>query len=233
MEHKVAIYTAIFGDYEILQDSIIVPGCDYICFTDNKNLKSNIWDIRYVKPNKKIPSAIFYKKFKCLSHKYLPQYEYTIWIDANFIICNSNLLDYCIYNCKSDKLLLFKHKCPANFHRYDLYQEAYFSMGMKKYKDEPLKDQIQFYQNQGIKPQSGLYNSGFLYRKNHDKDVIQFNEFWLKEIEKWSVKVPQCQVSLPYVLQKLNMKFDILKIKNIYNCGYFNEYLHGSTLKIR
>ena len=48
---KKCIYTAIIGDYDNLYSSINnvkTDGWNYICFTDNKNLKSDFWKIIYV-----------------------------------------------------------------------------------------------------------------------------------------------------------------------------------------
>jgi hypothetical protein len=44
---KIVCYTCITGSYDKLHDPLIVPsGIDFICFTNNSNLKSNIWKIR-------------------------------------------------------------------------------------------------------------------------------------------------------------------------------------------
>jgi len=43
MKNKLVVYTALFGDY----DNLIEPkekfeGCDFICFTDQKHLTSDV-----------------------------------------------------------------------------------------------------------------------------------------------------------------------------------------------
>lgn len=48
-KNNFVVYTALFGDY----DNLIDPkekyeGCDFIYFTDQKHLKSDIWEIRIV-----------------------------------------------------------------------------------------------------------------------------------------------------------------------------------------
>ena len=40
------VYTSIYGDYDNLKDQPDI-GADYICFTDNPDLKSDCWEIRY------------------------------------------------------------------------------------------------------------------------------------------------------------------------------------------
>jgi len=47
---RLVIYTAIIGNYDTLKDpEYIDENCDYVCFTDNRELKSDIWQIRLIK----------------------------------------------------------------------------------------------------------------------------------------------------------------------------------------
>ena len=47
--NKNVCYTCIIGNYDTLKDpKYITDNFDYICFTNNKNLKSNIWTIKYI-----------------------------------------------------------------------------------------------------------------------------------------------------------------------------------------
>ena len=44
--NKIAIYTAFTGDYDTLKHpEVIDENCDYICFTDNAELTSDLWKI--------------------------------------------------------------------------------------------------------------------------------------------------------------------------------------------
>ena len=52
---RIVVYTAIFGDYDDLYEPMVKPdNVDYVCFTDSKTLKSDVWDVRYSLPCKKI-----------------------------------------------------------------------------------------------------------------------------------------------------------------------------------
>lgn len=42
------LYTAIFGNHDKLKEPVVTNGWEYILFTNNRELKSDIWDIRYV-----------------------------------------------------------------------------------------------------------------------------------------------------------------------------------------
>lgn len=229
---KICLYTAIFGDYETLKKPIKIDGLDYICFTDNSNLKSDDWKIIYVEKNNDIPPGLEYKKIKCLSHEYLSDYDYTIWLDANFNLTDKNYLKFLFDNFKSDKVLLYKHFCLAGIPRDCIYQEASYSLTIPKYSKEKLLSQTNEYKNLHEYPEhNGLYQSGFLLRNNKDSEVIEFNKLWLKEIQRFGKQYPQCQVSLPFTLWKLNIKFDIISSETIWNTNRYDITFHGNNNK--
>ena len=80
---KIAIYTSIFGGYDNLhEDQIQMDGVDYICFTDS-DIKSDVWNIVKSTPIYNDPNRNA-KKYKILPHRYLSEYDYSVWIDGNF-----------------------------------------------------------------------------------------------------------------------------------------------------
>lgn len=227
---KVCLYTAILGNYETLKTPVKIDGIDYVCFTDDVNLKSDIWDVRYIEPPLDIPPSLFYKRIKCLSHEYLPEYDLTIWLDANFVVKDKNYLKYLLDNFKYNKLMLYKHVCLAGIPRDCAYMEAEYSMTIPKYNKEKLRSQINEYKNLHEFPEHyGLYQSGFLMRNNRDNEVTEFNKFWLSEIEKFGRLFPQCQVSLPFTLWKLGISFDTLN--NIWDTNLYEITFHGNNNK--
>jgi hypothetical protein len=49
MLNQLIVYTTIFGNYdELIDPKEKYPGCDFICFTDQKSLKSDIWQIQII-----------------------------------------------------------------------------------------------------------------------------------------------------------------------------------------
>ena len=80
--NKKVIYTSIFGsEYYLHEPSIKLEDWDYICFTDNPDYKSDIWDVR-ITP-KVYDGARDSKKPKILPHRYLQDYDISIWIDGD------------------------------------------------------------------------------------------------------------------------------------------------------
>ena len=83
--NKKVIYTSVFGcseenNYHLHKHDIELNGYDFVCFTDNPNFKSDIWDIRLV-------DAIYddgarnAKRYKLMPHRFLSEYDVSIWID--------------------------------------------------------------------------------------------------------------------------------------------------------
>src|SRR2546422_511368 len=58
-----AVYTFIFGGYDDLKSpAIFTPGWDYICFTDDPTLRSDIWDVR-LSPRGSADCELDHKKY--------------------------------------------------------------------------------------------------------------------------------------------------------------------------
>ena len=136
MKKKIAAYTAIFGNYDDLPS---VPsgltGCDLYCFTDNSKLESEVFNIVYIKPEygESVRNA---RKAKVLSHKYLPEYEYTIWFDSSFDIIKltPNPLDWAKNVLGENDLATFRHPF-----RFDVYEELEACVDGKKDKIDIMR----------------------------------------------------------------------------------------------
>ncbi|MCF0116347.1 MAG: DUF616 domain-containing protein, partial [Erysipelotrichaceae bacterium] len=86
---KIAVYTCLYGSYDKLHEpEYISDKIDYIVFTDEKIKKHSKWI------KKDIPYKYIYdldkkrlaRYAKLLPHKVLPEYEYSIYVDANIIV---------------------------------------------------------------------------------------------------------------------------------------------------
>ena len=139
MPSKIAIYTSIFGGYDDLPQIKFKPSnCDFLCFTES-NIKSTDWKI--------IKSPIIYedsnrnaKRFKVLPHKYLKEYDYSIWIDGNMVVkgdvnelIKKYLLDSSIAFYSHANNILDSRSCP--------YEEAEYILtkGNKNYNINPKR----------------------------------------------------------------------------------------------
>ena len=78
------IYTAVFGVTEEnnyhLHEPVVKGDWDFVCFTDNENFESDVWDVRIVKPLYD-DGARSAKRYKLKPHKYLSDYDVSVWVD--------------------------------------------------------------------------------------------------------------------------------------------------------
>ena len=104
-----AIYTCITGDYDRLyQPRVTRKGYDFICFTDNIELLSGgqvgVWEIRPIpkftftagtmrKISKRDRMTLTSRYVKLMPHEALPEYDWSLWMDANLEITGNGLYD--------------------------------------------------------------------------------------------------------------------------------------------
>ena len=84
---KKVIYTSIIGGYDSLEEPRYIPeGFDFICFTDQKiNKPNSVWEIRQVLPLYEDNTRTA-RKYKILPHRFLPEYDLSIWVDGNELV---------------------------------------------------------------------------------------------------------------------------------------------------
>ena len=77
---RLAVYTAIAGGEGALEDpEVVAADRDYICFTDDPYLRSDVWQIRPLERFGDEPA----RRAKALAHRYLPEYESSVWVNAD------------------------------------------------------------------------------------------------------------------------------------------------------
>lgn len=187
-KNRLVVYTALFGDY----DDLIDPpekfeGCDFICFTDQKHLKSNIWDIRLVEECN-LPPNMMNRRYKILPHLFLSDYDKSLYIDANITILRKPKILNDKYTCK------FNFIAPKHFARDSIYDEAYVLIRSGRVDIKKLYIQTYRYLKSGYRCQNSMAENNILFRE-HNK-LKEFSEYW------WDVfcgGVLRDQLSLAYV----------------------------------
>lgn len=197
--NKFVVYTAIYGDKDIVRErQYKIPNTDYIMFTDDHKLTSNIWNIKYV-PKEIGCTVRDAKRFKVLPHMWVSGYEKSIWIDGNMEIKS----DFTDLLKSSFDWLVFGHG------RNCVYDEGDTCIVRKKDNSDVIKKHIDRYKKEGYPKENGLWSSGVLVRNHNDTDMIKMNEMWWHEIQNGSRRD---QISAPYVAWK---------------CGLLPEYIDG------
>lgn len=199
-DKKGVVYTAIIGDYDDLMDPDVVnPKWDYICFTDNTNIHSDIWKVIYVDNDGSLDNIRLARKYKLLPHLHLPEYDYSIWIDGQLKIKGdfTKLLNAYMHG----DILCFPHHI-----RDCIYDEAEVCMELGRGSKAELHKQISRYEAEGFPHHYGLVETGILIRFHNLPSVINLMNDWWTEILNESTRD---QVSFEYVCRKNNYKYDL------------------------
>lgn len=201
-----AVYTAIAGDYNELRDHPQVDDdLDWIAFvTHPQKYEHSNWDVRplfsYGEENPRRQA----KWYKVQSLLEMAEYDRTLWIDGSCEILQPSTVHIMLH--MEVPIALYAHP-----DRDCLYQEAGFSLGMRKYRDEPIREQAQYYIDEYDHPESwGCWFTGVLLR-NRCPEVERIERSWWYEIDRWSY---QDQVSLPVVFRNLGVKPSSLYFTN-------------------
>lgn len=235
---KKVIYTAIFGDKDVLHEPEFLPeGFDFVCFTDNKDLESKVWDIRVVEPLFKDPvrNARYYK---IMAHKVLPEYEISVWVDGNMVVTGDVNIWIEKY-LKKYFFVTFDHSkqkkrwlglfwiTDKKFARNCIYKEAEDILKKNAegfYMDHPdvVINQVSRYRNEGYPKNNGLAVTMILLRRHNNEQVINLMESWWQEL---SVGSRRDQLSLNYVVWKNSFPLKYVKGDPRYN-KFFKKNRH-------
>ena len=211
--NKKVVYTSIFGpEYYLHDPEMELDGWDFVCFTDRTDFKSDVWTIR---PTLKIyDGARDSKKPKILPHRYLQEYDISVWIDGDAQIIGD--INYLVDTYLQDKdYAVFNHKyCSGINSRICIYEEAKFIKWLgdthqKHYKDnlDVINSQVDRYRKEGYPENNGQARNTVIFRRHNNKDIIKTMEGWWTELKYGSKRG---QLSFPYVAWKNNLDFNFI-----------------------
>ncbi len=197
---KVAIYTAITADKDALKDPPRHEGVDRILFTDRPGeIGSTAWDVR--------PACSLFKDprrnsraHKILAHQYLPDYDYSLWIDGSIRLIASPLALVTAHLVDAD-VAMFRH--PA---RSCIYVEARGLADAGYDAREIFADQVARYRQVSYPPDNGLNECAVILRR-HNARTAAFNDAWWSEYCRYSCRD---QVSMNYVAHTLGVRLALL-----------------------
>lgn len=173
------IYTAIFGPYEELKEpTVVTPGWDYICYTDQP-FESKVWRVIHTPLYLNNPQFLA-RRHKILWH-ILPEikkYEFNMWIDASFTIA-------CDLNEWWDRHFKAPFTCAKHPIRSCVYVEADICISHGRGNAIDIREQVLFYRSQGLPARNGVISSGILMRQN---TLEPFYDAWFSNTNKFSLR---------------------------------------------
>jgi len=166
------VYTAIIGNYEDLKEpAVISEGWEYFCFTDQP-LQSKVWKIIPISSTE-LSNQRLARKIKILPHVFLPDSEFTFWLDASFQIN----IDLDVFWNRYFKPSLSAPKHPI---RQCVYREIASCISNKRGDEEELRRQHDQYKKLQIPDHAGIITSGVLMRQQTPACVQRCNDWWLE-----------------------------------------------------
>jgi hypothetical protein len=218
VKNKLVVYTALFGDYDdLIEPKEKFEGCEFICFTDQKHLTSDIWEIRYIEECDLTPNMMN-RKYKILPNLFLNEYEWSLYVDANISIIGNP------FDLATKYLTKYDITVPKHFARNCVYDEARECVILGKTKYDETKKQMDKYKNEGFPKNFGLGENGIIFRKHNSDNIIKLMNDWWEEL---NTQTKRDQLSLAYVLWKNGQKFSFMDESARSGLGYFEYILHN------
>ena len=222
---KKVIYTALVGNYDsLMQPSAVDPEFDYICFSDCiKGPKVGVWEIRpipFTSPN----STRVARYAKLQPHVVLPEYEYSVWMDANILIKGEEFYEK--VNAKiaeGVKMAFVPH--PSRDCVYEEIARCYRDVRIG-FRD--AVKQRRHLLEMGYPEHWGLMETGLILRRHNDPDVIRISNAWWEELQNYTFRD---QLSQMPVCWKSGIRPELLlgEGKNARNVPYLEIVRHSLT----
>ena len=204
-DHRIAVYTCIFGKYDHINEPLCVPdNVDYYIITDMEAPENSVWkklDISgYPDRIRSMGDVEKNRWFKMHPHLVFPDHRYSVYIDGNIL----PVTDFTeLINRISDRsgVAMFWHK-----YNNCVYEEALFNnMVVKKVPQKEVDRQVRYLKTKGMPEKYGMTTCNVIARDHGNEMCKKLMNDW------WSEFIRHCrrdQLSFPYVLWKNGVKFE-------------------------
>ena len=200
---KIAIVTASIGSNKPIEYREKFSNAEYISFNDYLDNSNNYWINKPVidfSADNKFRNRRNAKIYKVLTHIFLPEYDYYIWIDSTHAVKKDP--EWIIENyVKEQGIGLFKHS-----KRKCLYEEGKEIIRKKQDDIDKVERQMKFYKSENVEKNLGLYELSAFVKKNDFKINALMHSWW----EQICMFSSRDQISMPYVLKKYKIQPSIL-----------------------
>jgi GT2 family glycosyltransferase len=188
---RIVIYTAVAGGYDDLQAPLVrPPNCDLVAFSDQA-LEVEGWQVRPFNYLHQDPTRAA-RFVKLHPHVYFPDYDHSIWVDANIGV-RGDIREFCERLIYDSSVGIFIHPL-----RDCVYVEA--DECIKREKDDPevIKRHVARYRAEGFPENAGLWETNVVVRRHNDPDCIALMTAWWREME---IGSRRDQLSLPVAVR--------------------------------
>lgn len=222
---RIVVYTCLFGNYDALKIPLHEdPRVEYVLFTDNKDIDGKVWKTNLIHKNQLKSDRFNSRLAKILSHKYLPDHDVSVYIDASFLLVVKDVFDM-VKQCLGDgEIALWPHhsrNCIYDEIEYVLYSSD------RVVDTEASKRLYSKYKNNNFPAGYGLFENGIIFRKNTER-IRKLNSLWWDE---YVSGVERDQFSLMYCLWKLNISSKRITVGEQVRKNPFVKYTRHPVLE--
>lgn len=183
------------------------PEFRHVMFTDDRDVKSSFWDVKYIKRKFK-DARKEARMYKWLPHKLFPDIQYSVWVDSNIIIMSdiSELIK--LYLADAD-IALLRHNM-----RNCIYAEGEACIFGELDNIRTIEAQMKRYRAEGYPANNGLHQTRVILRR-HTKEINALNEAVWLGIKNGSIRDQLC---FDYMAWKMGVKVnDIPGLPEVYS----------------
>ena len=220
--NKVCVYTCITGDYDNLNEIVKEKNIDYYCFTNNKNIKSNTWNVIYIEDDK-LDNQRLSRKIKMLGHDIINEkYDISVWMDAD-IIFQKSINDFVKEYLGDKSFASFKHNS-----RDCIYEEAKECLKQRKDTKENILKTVEFLRKENYPEHNGLYEMTVFIKRHNDKVVKETMNLWFDMVCNYSKRD---QLSFMYSVWKTGLEINTINL-SVWDNEWFTFKSHNTSKKI-
>lgn len=221
---RIAVYTAIFGEYDNLNEPECFPdNCDFYIITDQNVKKDSIWkpiplNLRDYELEGK-SNIVKNRFFKMFPDKLFADYKYSIYVDGNFKIL-TDLTEF-IHGMGKYGIKMHNH-----YRRNCVYKEIDKCLALGKDTSANLTAHKEHLVKEGMPGEYGLLEAPIIVREHHNPLCRKLMNDWWHEFLQYSRRD---QISFPYVLWKNNIKTSEIALlgNDIYSNYAFKRLNHN------
>ena len=195
---------------ELVERNYVKTGdVDYICFTDDPELRSNTWTLRLVRRTLLDPARRS-KTFKHLPHRYLGEYDESLYVD-NRVRIIAPVDQIFSHLSRSEDLYCYRHPW-----RNCVYQEALRAIEREYDDRETIECQMNEYRRLGYPPENGLIAATLLLRRHSSAPLVDLMEEWSAQTIRHS--------------KRDQLSFDVCAWLHRYPAAYFADTITRNAL---
>ena len=222
MNSKRVVYTVITNDYDDLRQPLVIDErYDYICFCNDKpEGKEGIWEIKHfdIEFQDEMRAS---RRPKMKPHEVLPEYKYSLYIDANVDI--RNRLIYDAIDSMIERGVKVGH--VDHIWRQCLYSEIHFCLWMGFDKGIDLLRTYWNVLKHHFPYNAGLFENNIIFREHNDCQLVNAGIMWWNLYKKYT-KRDQCHLMYVYWLLGIRPELLLPQYTNSRNSSHISVLEH-------